>query len=109
MFAVNVLKFGTSSPADVAPLQQLQKVGYRADQVLALAGKTEGDFILNLYFGREHPDCGSLYTREWVCKRLLADSFGRRVGASPTGIYRDGLFWGHRGRSESPCNLHRQR
>jgi cyanuric acid amidohydrolase len=43
MFAVNVLKFGTSSPADVTPLKQLQKAGYRADQVLALAGKTEGD------------------------------------------------------------------
>ncbi|KAH8899158.1 ring-opening amidohydrolase [Thozetella sp. PMI_491] len=47
MFAVNVLKFGTSSPADVTPLRQLQKAGYRTDQVLALAGKTEGNGCVN--------------------------------------------------------------
>ena len=40
--SVNLLKFGISAPDDVSPLQELQKAGYDASQILAVVGKTEG-------------------------------------------------------------------
>jgi cyanuric acid amidohydrolase len=42
MSAVNILKFGISSPADTSPLAELKKAGYDASQILAVIGKTEG-------------------------------------------------------------------
>jgi cyanuric acid amidohydrolase len=42
MPAVNLLKFGVSSPADVSPLEDLRRAGYESSQVLGLVGKTEG-------------------------------------------------------------------
>lgn len=42
MAAVNVLKFGVSSPADTSPLDQLKAAGYEPSQILGLVGKTEG-------------------------------------------------------------------
>lgn len=42
MSAVNILKFGISSPADTSPLDQLRRAGYDASQILAVIGKTEG-------------------------------------------------------------------
>ncbi len=42
MAHVNILKFPISSPDDVSPLAQLQQAGYKAEQILAVVGKTEG-------------------------------------------------------------------
>ena len=44
MAAINILKFGVSSPADSSPLDQLKAAGYGPSQVLGLVGKTEGPF-----------------------------------------------------------------
>ncbi len=43
MVAVEVLKFPTSSPGDVSPLERLKEAGYEASQILAVIGKTEGE------------------------------------------------------------------
>jgi cyanuric acid amidohydrolase len=42
MVAIDVLKFETSSPADVSPLEDLKSAGYESSQILAVIGKTEG-------------------------------------------------------------------
>ena len=42
MAAVNILKFGISSPADTTPLEELKRAGYDASQIIAVIGKTEG-------------------------------------------------------------------
>jgi hypothetical protein len=54
MSAVNILKFGISSPADTSPLQELKKAGYDASQILAVIGKTEGEVSPS-------PFCGTRY------------------------------------------------
>lgn len=47
MSAVNILKFGTSSPADTSPLDELKRAGYDASHILAVIGKTEGNGCVN--------------------------------------------------------------
>ena len=42
MTAVNVFKFGISSPDDVSPLKLLIREGYQPEQIMAVVGKTEG-------------------------------------------------------------------
>lgn len=46
MVAIDILKFATSSPADTSPLAELVRAGYDASQILAVIGKTEGEFCL---------------------------------------------------------------
>jgi hypothetical protein len=48
--AVNILKFGTSSPADTTLLKALKAAGYDSTDILAVIGKTEGaisSFVLS--------------------------------------------------------------
>ncbi|KAB5513333.1 ring-opening amidohydrolase [Coniochaeta sp. 2T2.1] len=47
MSAVNILKFGISSPADISPLKELRRAGYDASQIIAVIGKTEGNGCVN--------------------------------------------------------------
>jgi cyanuric acid amidohydrolase len=44
MVAVDILKVPTSSPADTAPLEKVLAAGYDASQILAIIGKTEGEY-----------------------------------------------------------------
>lgn len=41
---VNVLTFPIASPADTSPLNSLLQEGYEHNQILAVIGKTEGEF-----------------------------------------------------------------
>ncbi|OIW22777.1 ring-opening amidohydrolase [Coniochaeta ligniaria NRRL 30616] len=47
MSAVNILKFGISSPGDTSPLAELKRAGYDPSQILAVIGKTEGNGCVN--------------------------------------------------------------
>ncbi|KAB5559555.1 ring-opening amidohydrolase [Coniochaeta sp. 2T2.1] len=47
MSAVNILKFGISSPGDTSPLEELKRAGYDASQIIAVIGKTEGNGCVN--------------------------------------------------------------
>ncbi len=44
MVAVDILKFPTSSPGDTVPLEKVLTAGYDACQILAIIGKTEGEY-----------------------------------------------------------------
>ncbi|KAK3627611.1 hypothetical protein LTR56_012710 [Elasticomyces elasticus] len=47
MVAIDILKFGTSSPADTTPIQKLIKAGYEVQDIIAVIGKTEGNGCVN--------------------------------------------------------------
>ncbi|KAK3618898.1 hypothetical protein LTR22_026189 [Elasticomyces elasticus] len=47
MVAIDILKFGTSSPADTTPIQKLIKAGYEVQDIIAVTGKTEGNGCVN--------------------------------------------------------------
>ncbi|RDW80958.1 hypothetical protein BP5796_05656 [Coleophoma crateriformis] len=47
MAAVNILKFGVSSPADTSPLKLLNHAGYHASDILGVVGKSEGNGCVN--------------------------------------------------------------
>jgi hypothetical protein len=47
--STNILKFPVSSPADISPLQKLKDTGYDAAQIIAVVGKCEGTYYLNLF------------------------------------------------------------
>jgi cyanuric acid amidohydrolase len=46
---VRLFKFPVSSPADTTPLQSLATLGYSASDIIAVAGKTEGNGCVNEY------------------------------------------------------------
>ncbi|KAL2829320.1 cyanuric acid hydrolase/Barbiturase [Aspergillus pseudoustus] len=47
MAAVDILKYTTSSPADTTPLSLLENDGYKASDIVAVIGKTEGNGCVN--------------------------------------------------------------
>lgn len=56
MPAVNILKFGVSSPSDVTPVDELRKAGYDPSQVIGLIGKSEGraELCCQMYIHAHH-------------------------------------------------------
>jgi hypothetical protein len=77
MPAVNVLKFPTSSPSDIGPLQKLQNAGYDSSQILGVIGKTEGieyyrsNFLLLPSVSESPPSiCSSIYSLYSYITRL---------------------------------------
>ncbi|KAK0392952.1 hypothetical protein NLU13_2446 [Sarocladium strictum] len=47
MAPIEILKFPTSSPADLSPLKRLREAGYDPSQIIAVVGKTEGNGCVN--------------------------------------------------------------